>query len=375
MAHPVTAPLIAITGTNGKSTTTALVGHVLGSSGLDVQVGGNIGTAVLDLEAITPERFFVLELSSYQIDLTPSLDPTFSVLLNISPDHIDRHGTFENYAAVKARIIENCALAIVGVDHDQAIPGAQDACLQIADRRRSSGLPLVVFTRQPPSQPGILHGQSGYLVRASQADGFAATPGNVVDLSATLTLKGAHNLENAAAAFLVSEFLGLAHDEIAASLKTFPGLAHRMELVGRAAPVLYFNDSKATNADSADKALAAFDRDIFWIAGGLAKDGGIESLAPHFSKVSRAFLIGDSADAFAETIGSACPVSKVGTIEAAVAAASKAAAASSGPEPVVLLSPACASFDQFRNFELRGDAFRQAVSLVDGVQMIERASL
>lgn len=345
------APFVAITGTNGKSTTTALIAHVLAAAGRDAQMGGNIGVPVLDLAEPAATRIHVIECSSYQIDLTPSLAPTVGVLLNITPDHLDRHGTLENYAAVKERLIAGSQTCVVGID--DALSRA------VADRAEAAGRRVLRVSVKEPVATGC-HARGSELV---VAEGGRETV--LADLAGSQSLRGAHNAQNAAAAVCVCRALGLADDEIRAGLASFPGLAHRMQLVGRRGKVLFVNDSKATNADAAERALASFQR-IYWIAGGRAKAGGIDSLRPWFGRIAKAYLIGEAADAFAATLGTSVPHVVSGTLDAAVAAAARDAAADAQDEPVVLLSPACASFDQFPNFEVRGAAFADAVRRLAG---------
>ncbi|WP_375464670.1 UDP-N-acetylmuramoyl-L-alanine--D-glutamate ligase [uncultured Methylobacterium sp.] len=341
------APFVAITGTNGKSTTTALVAHILAEAGRDVQMGGNIGTAILSLEPPAASRVHVVELSSFQIDLTPSLDPSIGVLLNLTPDHLDRHGTFAQYAAIKERLIRGSDLAIVGIDD-----GPSRA---VADRR-GGGLVRVHVPRDAALAAEALVVRDG-----SVRDPAGAT---IADVAAIRSLRGAHNWQNAAVAVAVAQALGIDPAAIQAGLESFPGLPHRMEAVRVRGRVLFVNDSKATNADSTEKALTAF-RDIHWILGGKAKDGGIFPLAPYFERIAHAYLIGAASDAFAATLEGAVPYTRCGTLDAAVAAAAAGAEASGAPEPVVLLSPACASYDQFRSFEQRGDVFRHLVRALD----------
>ena len=336
------APFVAITGTNGKSTTTALIAHVLAHAGRDVQMGGNIGTAILSLAPPDAARVHVIEMSSFQIDLTPSLDPSVGVLMNITPDHLDRHGTMEQYAGIKERLIQGADLAVVGID---------DAPSQaIADRRAERLVRVHVGGGAAPGE-GLV--ASDGIVRDASGEALA-------DVNGIGSLRGAHNWQNAAVAVAVARALGVSPDEIRAGLASFPGLPHRMEEVGRRGHVLFVNDSKATNADSTEKALTAF-RDIHWILGGKAKDGGIFPLVPYFERVAHAYLIGAASDAFAATLEGAVPYTRCGTLEVAVEKAAANAAASGAPEPVVLLSPACASYDQFRNFEIRGNRFRELV--------------
>ncbi|MCJ2129966.1 UDP-N-acetylmuramoyl-L-alanine--D-glutamate ligase [Methylobacterium sp. E-045] len=334
------APFVAITGTNGKSTTTALIAHILRQAGLDVQMGGNIGTAILSLEPPAPGRHHVIELSSFQIDLTPSLNPSVGVLLNITPDHLDRHGTMENYAAIKERLIQGSALAVIGIDDAPS--------RAIANRHRG---PLVRIGVAQRDVDGLIVRDGTVTGRSGQA---------IADVSGIGSLRGAHNWQNAAVAIAVVQALGVTDDEIAAGLKSFPGLPHRMEEVGRRGRVLFVNDSKATNADSTEKALTAF-RDVHWILGGKPKEGGIDLLAPLFDRVAHAYLIGAASDAFAATLEGRVPFTHCGTLDVATKQAAESAARSEAPEPVVLLSPACASYDQFRSFEDRGDQFRTLV--------------
>lgn len=340
------APLVAITGTNGKSTTTALISHILTSAGRDAQMGGNIGVPILELAAPAPSRIHVIECSSYQIDLAPSLDPSVGILLNITPDHLDRHGTLEHYASVKERLIAGSRLAVVGVD--DALSAA------IADRAERSGTPVRRISARHPVAGGIhAEGSVLWLDEGGAQSVF-------VDLAPILSLRGAHNAQNACAAIAACRALGLSSDEIRAGFASFPGLAHRMEMVARAGRVLFVNDSKATNADAAERALASYSR-IYWIAGGRAKAGGIESLRPWFGRIAKAYLIGEAADDFAATLTGHVETQMSGTLDAAVAAAARDASRDGAAEPVVLLSPACASFDQFPNFEARGRAFAEAV--------------
>ena len=348
------APFVAITGTNGKSTTTALIAHILRESGRDVQMGGNIGTAILSLEPPATDRVHVVEMSSFQIDLTPSLKPTIGVLLNISPDHLDRHGTMENYAATKERLIVGSDLAVVGVDDEPSRAAAT--------RRADSGKPLRRISTEPLGSEGVF-ADRGTLVRVD-----ARNSGSLADLSGTRSLRGEHNAQNAAAAVAVADALGVPPEKIRSGLYTFPGLPHRMEEVGRRGPAIFVNDSKATNADSTEKALASFER-VLWILGGKPKEGGIEMLRPYFPKVDRAYLIGEASNTFAGTLGDEVPYLDCGTLERAVTAAAEDAARSTADEPVVLLSPACASYDQFKNFEERGNRFRELVQALPGIEV------
>ncbi|MDR3373598.1 MAG: UDP-N-acetylmuramoyl-L-alanine--D-glutamate ligase [Ancalomicrobiaceae bacterium] len=343
-----TAPLVAITGTNGKSTTTALIAHLLVSAGRDVQLGGNIGRAVLSLDPPVPTRTYVIECSSFQIDLAPTLDPTVGVLLNLSPDHLDRHGTMEAYAAIKERLVTASRTAVVGVD--DALSRA------IADRLEKRGGKLVRISAKEMLAEGYYYA-GGTVWSGSEV---------AADLAGIGSLRGTHNGQNAAAAIAAVSALGLSREAITAGLKTFPGLAHRMEEVGSLGRILFINDSKATNADSTAQALATF-TDIHWILGGKPKIGGIASLAGFFPRVAKAYLIGQASDEFAATLDGQVAYERCGTIEAALGRATEEASASAADEPVVLLSPACASYDQFKNFEVRGDRFRELVAAIPGV--------
>jgi len=352
------APFVAITGTNGKSTTTALTAHILRSAGRDVQMGGNIGTAILDLAPPARDRVHVIEMSSFQIELTPSLAPSVGVLLNISPDHLDRHGTMEHYAALKARLVAHAEHPVIGEDDDW--------CRDIAERLRLANRTWVdlVSVRGRSSHGWYVNGTE-LVARAP----WTGPLGAFADLAGIASLRGRHNAQNALAASAAAMILGVRPKEVAAALATFPGLAHRLEEIGRQRRTLFINDSKATNADSTATALAAFERDVYWILGGMAKEGGITTLAPYFPRVAKAYLIGEASEAFATTLQGKADFVRCGTLDAAVAAAARDAAASGAADPVVLLSPACASYDQFRNFEVRGDAFRALVAALPGVTL------
>ena len=353
--HAPDCPFIAITGTNGKSTTTALIAHILRTSGRDTQLGGNIGTAILTLDPPKAGRFYVVECSSYQIDLAPTLNPSAGILLNVTPDHLDRHGTIEHYADVKERLVAGSTTAIIGVDDTY--------CEIIADRVERAGTKVIRISKRNVLADGI-YADGTRLVRAQNG----ATR-DIVDLSAIQTLRGSHNAQNAAAAVAACLAVGLGEAEICAGLASFPGLKHRMQPVGRKGDTLFVNDSKATNADAAAPALSSFER-IYWIAGGVAKDGGISTLVDFFPKIAKAYLIGEAAPAFAATLGEAVPLEMSGTLERAVeAAAADAGQGRNGPV-AVLLSPACASFDQYKNFEVRGDAFVKHVAALPGVTML-----
>ena len=345
----IDAPFVAITGTNGKSTTTALLTHVLKQAGRDVQMGGNIGKPVLSLEPFVDGRIFVVEVSSYQIDLAPVLGPGIGILLNLAPDHLDRHGTMENYAAIKARLVETSQKAIVGNDDEY--------CRAIAKQIEATGKPVTRIS-EAPLERGC--GYDGENIICAEDDSHNLS----VSLLGIETLQGTHNGQNASAVIAACLALGLSADEIQAGLRTFSGLAHRMEILGKVGDVTFVNDSKATNADAAAKALSTFDP-IYWIAGGLAKEGGIEQLKSLFDRVTKAYLIGEAAPGFAAVLGNDVAFEISGTLDAAVIQAAQDASDTDNAA-TVLLSPACASFDQFANFEIRGEAFRAAVSALDG---------
>ncbi|WP_430425238.1 UDP-N-acetylmuramoyl-L-alanine--D-glutamate ligase [Phenylobacterium sp.] len=341
--------VVAITGTNGKSTTTALIGHIFAEAGRDVRVGGNIGTGVLALDDMHGGAVYVLELSSYQLDLTSSLKADVSIILNISPDHLERHGDMEGYVAAKRRILRNQGkgdTAVIGVDD----AWGQRICTEITAANRRTIVPISAskaMSRGVYALDGLLYDASGE--RAVEA----------ADLKRARSLPGRHNWQNAAAAYAAARGLGVSSEQASRALMTFPGLAHRMETVGVLGKVRFVNDSKATNADAARQALSSYPK-VYWIAGGRAKTDGIADLADLFPRVIRAYLVGEATEAFAETLKGKADTVACGTIPAAAAAAFKDAAAS-GQDAIVLLSPACASFDQFADFEQRGEAFRNAV--------------
>lgn len=329
--------VVAITGTNGKSTTTALIGWVLKQARLSVHVGGNIGIGVLALQPPTPEAVYVIEVSSYQLDLTTRFAPDVAILTNISPDHLDRHGGMEGYVKAKARIFARAGVKLVGTDE----AWGREILTGLANATPISTGEAVVLAGGVRARAGLL-----------EADGQS------VDLSAARSLPGRHNAQNAAFAWATARALGIPHETAVAGLLTFPGLAHRMETVGQLGRVRFVNDSKATNADAARQALMSWDRS-FWIAGGRAKAGGIDDLDDLFPRVVEAFLIGEAAGPFAAALGDT-PHRISGDMQTAVKAAYEAAAAT-GRDEVVLLSPAAASFDQYPDFEARGEAFRAAV--------------
>ena len=353
--HAPNAPFVAITGTNGKSTTTALIAHLMREAGHDVQMGGNIGTAILSLEPPRAGRVHVIEMSSYQIDLCPSLDPSVGILLNVSEDHIDRHGTIDHYAAVKERLVAGVqpgGAAIVGVDDGW--------CRAVADRLDQAGKPVVRISVKQPLADGM------YVERDTIVRAAGGARMEIARIGGIGSLRGVHNAQNAACAAAAVLALGVRNDVLQKGLRSFPGLAHRMEQVGRRGNVLFVNDSKGTNADATARALASFG-DIFWIAGGKPKSGGITSLIEFFPRIRKAYLIGAAAQEFAATLEGKVPYEISETLEVAVPNAARDAEAAGLADAVVLLSPACASFDQFPNFEVRGVRFGELVRALDGV--------
>ncbi|WP_417514660.1 UDP-N-acetylmuramoyl-L-alanine--D-glutamate ligase [Minwuia sp.] len=332
---------VGVTGTNGKSTTTALIAHVLQASGRDAVAAGNIGRAVLDLDPPKADTVHVLELSSYQLDLIDSFHPQIGVFLNLTPDHLDRHGGMDGYMAAKERLFANMSAgdtAVIGVD-DPYGSG-------LADRLDTeTGITVVRVSVERALQQGI-YALKGHIFE----NGLS-----VVDLKDARALPGTHNHQNAAAAYAVCRALGCTPPQIAAALGSFPGLAHRIERIGETGGVTFYNDSKATNAEAAARALGAFEH-IHWIAGGKPKDGGLDAVMPFMNRVRHAYLIGEAMGPFARALDGIVETSRCNTLAAATEAAFDAARREG--TGVVLLSPACASFDQFPNFEARGDAFR-----------------
>ncbi|WP_417613795.1 UDP-N-acetylmuramoyl-L-alanine--D-glutamate ligase [Parasphingorhabdus sp.] len=319
--------VVGITGTNGKSTTTALVHHILESAGLPSVMGGNIGLPILSQEPLPAGGVYVLELSSYQIDLTASLDCDVALLLNISPDHLDRYDSFDSYAASKARLFD-----MMGSDHC-AIFASDDDKTQLALQglRDLGRVPNIVDTssRQIAGQPDWP------------------------------SLQGPHNLQNAIAAVAAVEALGITEAQWRPALAWFAGLPHRMERIAESSGIMFVNDSKATNPASTGPALGAYPK-IHWILGGLPKSDNLAECEPFFENVVRAYTIGEAGALFGKLLAGHVPVESCEMMLTAV----QRAAANARPGEVILLSPACASFDQFRDFEARGNCFRCAVNSV-----------
>ncbi len=343
------ARFVGVTGTNGKSTTTALLGHILACAGWPHETGGNLGTPALALKILGSEGVYALEMSSYMLERIARIRFDAAAMLNLSPDHLDRHGDMAGYAAAKRRIFDRqdrACTAVIGID--DAIGRA------MADEFAAGPAALIRISGSTAVPGGV------YVENARLIDARAAYPHRIASLVRHPTLPGPHNAQNAAAAAALALALGIPAEDVAAGIASFPGLPHRHERVGERDGVMFVNDSKATNADAAARALACYPR-VFWIAGGRAKEGGIATLAPLFPRIGRAFLIGESAPAFAATLAAHGVAHEIAlTLDEAVPAAFAAARAEA--PSVVLLSPAAASFDQFANFEARGAAFRAAVA-------------
>ncbi len=348
------ASYVAITGTNGKSTTTSLIGHIFKKAGRKVAVGGNLGTPALDLEPLSSQGTYVLELSSYQLELVPSAGFGVAVLLNMTPDHLGRHGGMDGYIAAKRRIFDHQAppaTAIVGIDDDHG----RRICSELKALARS----VVPISAETKVKGGV-HAANGLLV-----DDRKGQNETVIDLNSVRTLPGRHNWQNAAAAYAAATESGLDQGAVVEAIRSFPGLAHRQEFVGIKDGVRFVNDSKATNADAAEKALVCYDA-IYWILGGQAKEGGIDSLSEHFGRVRHAFLIGEAALSFAHSLEGLADYTHCGDLATATEAAYDMARREGIEGAVVLLSPACASWDQFKSFEDRGDQFRALVNALPG---------
>jgi UDP-N-acetylmuramoylalanine--D-glutamate ligase len=331
--------VVGITGTNGKSTTTALIHHIVKTARIPATLGGNIGLPILGQDPLYEGGVYVLELSSYQIDLTFSLDCDVAVLLNITPDHLDRYDGFEGYAASKARLF--------AMSHGVAVIATEDETTRKIAHQLSA-----------PAKAGAQSdAQSGLLLSQEHPGVVEVSSTSIGDQSRWPTLQGPHNAQNVAAAMAATRALGISEEAIEQGLRTYPGLPHRMERVAEKRGILYVNDSKATNATSTAPALAAYPC-IHWVLGGLPKTDDLDACKPGFGHVRAAYTIGQAGPMFARILREAGkPVTESITLDQAVVDASKAAL----PGEVVLLSPACASFDQFRDYEARGDAFRAAV--------------
>ena len=341
---------LAVTGTNGKSTTTTLLAHVLERAGVAVAAGGNLGTAALDLPELPGDGRYVLELSSYQLELVQSLSIGVGILLNITPDHLGRHGGMEGYIAAKRRLFDFVTpggAAVIGV--------ADGACRAMAAELARLGLRVVAVSVDKALAEGV-----------SAPEGILLDNGKpVCDLKTMARLPGRHNWQNACAVYAAARAEGIAAKAIVEALGSYPGLAHRQELIATSDGIAWINDSKATNAAAAEKALVCYDH-IYWILGGQAKEGGIAALEKHFGRIEHAFLIGEATEAFAATLEGKVRFTRCVTLAKAVAAARNLAVSDAIAGAVVLLSPACASWDQFTSFEHRGDSFREVVQAFSG---------
>ena len=342
------ARYVGITGTNGKSTTTTLINHILKETGAQVEVGGNLGIPVMELNPLNKDGIYVLEVSSYQLETSPSLHFNVSILLNITPDHLERHGGMEGYIAAKKLIYRNMT-----ADDTLVISVDDLPCLTIYEALRASGkVQLLPISTCKVLKDGI-YVKEGVLYEKAES---------VLNLKNFERLKGQHNWQNVAAAYGALRSMGLEAESIAKGIASFPGLAHRQQVVERYKNVVFVNDSKATNADAVAKALACYqDASVYWLLGGRPKEGGITSLKPYFSTIEHAFLYGEAASSFFLTLEGEVPYTVCETLEEATEKAAKLAFQDQKRDAVVLLSPACASFDQFQDFEVRGEAFCQYV--------------
>ncbi len=343
------AKIIGITGTNGKSTTATLIAHILESAGLPVAIGGNVGVPVLSLPELPPEGIYVLELSSYQLDLSDCLNLDYVGWLNITPDHLERHGSMDEYIRAKAKIFRctvNFPETVICLDDDY-----------------SQGIYNEIHMQNPQQVTAVSCEGEGASYRVLDAH-LIENEDEIADLRSFDRLSGRHNYQNIAVAYGLCRKVGLTPKQILRGIASFPGLVHRQEWIAEIEGVTFVNDSKATNGEAASKALDTFD-EIYWIAGGEPKSDGITMLVPYFTKIKRIFLIGAAQERFVDVIGSSIPVSLSGDLKTAIQQAFEAArldiSAGFVLRPIVLLSPACASFDQFRDFEHRGEVFKEQV--------------
>ncbi len=354
------ATYVAITGTNGKSTTTALIAHLLNHAGQPASAGGNIGVPALDLPEYGFTGTYVLELSSYQLEITPHLSADVAVWLNLTPDHLDRHGGMAGYGQAKMTIFAHPhpnATAVIAVD-DEASLAAFRHVRQTGNFGRMVAVSVLGKPDLGPTFKGLGIGSVWVSADGRLHDGMDGSPHVIFDLNTCPTLRGVHNWQNAACAYAAAKSRGVPVERIVTGMQSFAGLAHRQQRVATIEDVVFINDSKATNADAAAKALVCYDS-ILWIAGGQAKEGGIESLTPHFPRLRHAFLIGEAAPDFARVLKAAnVSYTLCADLEDAVLRADEMAEHGD----TVLLSPAAASFDQFRNFEHRGEVFMEIVA-------------
>jgi len=352
------AAFVGITGTNGKSTTTALIGHIFQTSGREAEIGGNLGMPACALEPLGPDGTYILEMSSYQLELTFSITFDVAVLLNISADHLERHGGMDGYIAAKRQIFHRQTkprTAVIGVDdelsrkiYEELYEADEQLVVGISAKERVHGGVYVI--------DGVLH---------DDTEG-KETP--VMDLKTVASLQGQHNWQNAAAAYAACKMTGIQPHAVMACINSYPGLVHRQEPLELVDGVGFVNDSKATNGEAAARALVCYD-DIYWIIGGRPKDGGLGACAPYFERIRHAYLIGEAAMAFSAELDGRVPFTIAGDLDTATKKAFADAKKAGLPGAVVLLSPACASFDQFSDFEARGDAFRDIVEDLPGDHM------
>ncbi|MBL42305.1 MAG: UDP-N-acetylmuramoyl-L-alanine--D-glutamate ligase [Rhodospirillaceae bacterium] len=340
------ANFIGITGTNGKSTTTSLITHILKYRSIEVQAGGNIGTPVLSLDKIDTDGFYVLEISSYQLDLSSNISLDISVLLNIQPDHLDRHGSIENYYKIKKKIFESRkknSLGVIGIDdfYSEKI---------YKDLKNKNRLIVPISTKKEIS--GGVYVIDGII--------YDSRFNYKIDIKNIHNLRGRHNWQNAAAAYIVAKKIGLSNDTIKSAFMSFKGLPHRLELVYKDGQIEYINDSKATNVYATSYALKSF-KSIIWILGGRSKDEKIDYLFPYLSRVEHVFTIGESGEILAKQLHGKVKVDFVSSLENAFCKSINFIKISKLKKSVILFSPACSSFDQFKNFEDRGEKFRDMV--------------
>ena len=342
-SHP-DSRYIGVTGTNGKSTTTTLIGHILKSSHMPCEIGGNLGVPVMDLKPLGKQGTYVLEVSSYQLEISPSLHFDVSILLNITPDHLERHGGMEGYIEAKKLIFKNSKPAdtlVIGVDDPH--------CLTIYESLKNSGsVKLVPISICRTLREGV-YVKDGILYEESK---------EILDLRSLENLKGQHNWQNVAATYGALRAIGIESGWILKGLSSFPGLVHRQQKVADYKNVTFINDSKATNGEAAAKALLCYqDSPLYWIVGGRPKEGGIARLKPFFPNIEHAFLYGEAGPAFELTLEDQVPYTLCETLKEAVDKAAVRAFDEKKPNATILLSPACASFDQYKDFEVRGIAF------------------
>jgi len=349
------ANYVGITGTNGKSTTTALIAHILQKSGERIEIGGNFGIPALDLEPLDEGAIYVLEMSSYQLERTSAVPFNVAVLLNISADHLERHGGMQGYIAAKKTIFKDqnqTHTAVIGVDD----PLSKDVFHAL---QKTAVQKLIPISGSARIEAGV------YVLDGNLFDDTDGSEKVVCDLKTIASLPGNHNWQNAAAAYATAKAMGVPSQAIVDGLQSYPGLIHRQEAVAIVDGVAFVNDSKATNADAASRALRCYEN-IYWIAGGRSKDGGLKGIEAHLKDVRHAYLVGESAADFASYLKDKVVTTISGEMNSAVSSAYKSAKDDGYGKPVVLLSPACASFDQFPSFEARGDAFKSMVEALPG---------